>query len=92
MFLVAVLVVGGWLVAGNLAADAAPRQDMVEYGGVAAGGVKASQGIGSTAPASADEPGFQPSDVADTVKDNAPLFIVGVGALMLVGLWKYATR
>ncbi|MEO6627586.1 MAG: hypothetical protein ABIP03_03355 [Aquihabitans sp.] len=86
---VVVLIAGAWLFGGTVRAEARPTQDMVEYGGVASKGAGATKDY-ARAPG-ANEPGFQPSDVIDPMKENKPVVIVVVGAVMLMGLWKVVT-
>ena len=86
---VVVLIAGAWLFGGAIRVEARPSQDMVEYGGVTSAGSKATKDY-ARAPG-ANQPGFQPSDVIDPMKNNKPLVIVVVGIVMLVGLWKVVT-
>lgn len=86
---VVVLIAGAWLFGGAVRAEARPSQDMVEYGGVTSAGSKATKKY-ARAP-SANEPGLQASDIIDPMKNNKPIVIVVVGAIMLVSLWKVVT-
>jgi hypothetical protein len=85
------LTVGAWLASPSLTAQAAPAQVVVEYGATLEAGAKATD-TGKSAGRGAGSVGDRVGDVVDQAKQNTPLLIVGIGALMLTGLWKFATR
>lgn len=92
MVVVALLIAGAWLFAGSVRAEASPRQDVIEYSGTNAAAAKAAEGIGGPKLPRVNEPGFQPADVTDVVKENTALVIVGVGAVLLVATWRLVSR
>lgn len=85
------ITVGAWLVAPSVTAHAVPAQVAVEYGATLEAGAKATD-TGKSAGRSASGVGDRIADVVDQGKQNTPLIIVGVGAVMLTGLWKYVSR
>lgn len=85
------ITVGAWLAAPSVTAQAVPAQVAVEYGATLEAGAKASD-TGKSAGRGASGVGDQIGDLVDSSKQNTPLIIVGAGAVMLTGLWKYVTR
>lgn len=88
--IVAALALGAvvWLGFGGAPAGAVPGQVMVEYGGTLEAGRPDRD---SPAPVTS-ESGWDADDVRQWVTDNAPFLVVGVGALLVVGTWKFITR
>lgn len=85
------LTAAAWFAVPAPSAHAHPAQVVVEYGATLEAGAKAAD-TGKSAGAGAKDAGDRVGDVIDRAKQNSPLFIVGIGALMLTGLWKFVTR
>jgi hypothetical protein len=86
-----VLTLGAWFVAPAVRAEARPAQVVVEYGTTLEAGAKAAD-QGKAAGSGAKSAGDKIGDLVDDAKANTPLFVVGIGAVMVTGLWKVVSR
>ena len=94
MAMAVLLGVAALSIMGSVRVEATPRQDVIEYGGVAAGGAKAAKGIGSKAtkvktPGGA---GLSTSKFFTDVKDHAVEIIVAAGLVLLFLTWRWVSR
>ncbi len=85
------LTVAAWFATPSAPVHATPTQTMIEYGATLEAGAKAAD-TGKSASGHAQSFGDKVGDFINRGKSNTPLVIVGVGVLLVMGTWKFATR